>query len=145
MDTPERPQIETIATGAELRQWDWEKSELVDFARAAGLLTKGGTFDLLGRISHYLDTGSTKWQGDYRPKPSSRIDWHTAELGPDTVITVSYKNTQNVRRFFKSQLGPDFKFNIVFMAWIKANVGATLADAVAEYNRMNAANVPPRP
>ncbi|MEL6701277.1 MAG: DUF6434 domain-containing protein, partial [Pseudomonadota bacterium] len=43
------------------------------------------------------------------------------------------KNTQNVRRFFKAEAGPQFKFNIAFMDWMKANTGKTLADAVAAY------------
>lgn len=63
----------------------------------------------------------------------ARIDWHCAPLAPETVITDSYRNTQNVRRFFKSQIGPEFKFNRPFMAWMKANSGQTLGDAVIAY------------
>ena len=46
-------------------------------------------------------------------------------------IRDSYKNTQNVRRFFKAHADPNFKFNIAFMEWLKANVGKTLGDAAA--------------
>jgi len=71
--------------------------------------------------------------------PSNRtdasIDWHSDPLTPQTVITDSYRNTQNVRRFFKAQIGPDFKFNRPFMAWLKENSGLTLGDAVVAYRR----------
>jgi hypothetical protein len=44
-------------------------------------------------------------------------------------IDANYKNTQNVRRFFKSQLGEHFKFDRSFMKWMLDNNGKTLADA----------------
>lgn len=75
-------------------------------------------------------------------KPLSKFDWHSAELTPETVITDSYRNSQNVRRFFKSQLGDGFKFNIPFMAWMKENVGATLAEACVAYEEMKALGFP---
>lgn len=66
-------------------------------------------------------------------KNAADIDWHSAPLTPDTRITPSYRNTQNVRRFFKAQLGDDFKFNRPFMAWLKTADGKTLRDAVRAY------------
>ncbi len=131
-----RPEISTITTGAELRRWYWLKSELGAQAKAVGVRATGGKFTILDRLAHHLDTGELQWPGDMRKAPRSRFDWHSAELTPETVITDSYRNTQNVRRFFKVQAGEGFKFNIAFMAWMKANVGKTLADAVAEYHRL---------
>lgn len=61
------------------------------------------------------------------------IDWHSAPLDHTTVITSGYRNTQNVRRFFKSACGPDFKFDRDFMAWMKVASGKTMGDAVAEW------------
>ena len=49
------------------------------------------------------------------------INWHSHILTLETTITKSYKNTQNVRRFFRLHLGDDFHFNREFMAWIKAD------------------------
>lgn len=62
-----------------------------------------------------------------------KIDWHSAPLTPQTRITKEYRNTQNVRRFFKAQLGDDFKFNRPFMAWMKAAEGKTLDQAVQAF------------
>ena len=135
-----RPGIEGIGDSAELRRWYWLKSELVAHARTVGVKTTGGKFTILDRLAHYLDTGETQWPGDLnQKKPTSKFDWHKQPLTPETVITDSYKNSQNVRRFFKSQLGDDFKFSIAFMEWIKANVGKTLGDAVAEHRRLQQA------
>ena len=98
----------------------------------------GGKFRLLDRIAHFQDTGETRFPGHTKAKVSSKFDWQSEALTPQTMLTDSYKNTQNVRRFFKAQVGEHFKFNIAFMAWIKANAGKTLADAVVEFKRMHA-------
>lgn len=63
----------------------------------------------------------------------SEIDWHSAPLSSETLITPGYRNTQNVRRFFKAVCGDDFKFDRDFMAWMKAATGKTMGDAAAEW------------
>jgi hypothetical protein len=63
------------------------------------------------------------------------INWHSVPLTLDTVITSSYKNTQNVRRFFKENVGGNFHFDRDFMAWMKANAGKTMQEAIAEAKR----------
>ncbi|HEV7782946.1 MAG TPA: DUF6434 domain-containing protein [Chitinophagaceae bacterium] len=47
------------------------------------------------------------------------FDWHKDALTGSTRIDNSYKNTQNVRRFFRNTIGEHFHFNRVFMAWLK--------------------------
>ncbi|MEM9716707.1 MAG: DUF6434 domain-containing protein [Pseudomonadota bacterium] len=137
-----RPDITTITTSKELRRWYWYRSELAAECRRLKLKQQGGKFTLLDRIAHFLDTGERQWPGDVMTKPASKFDWHSAELMPETVITDSYRNSQNVRRFFKSQLGDDFKFNVSFMAWMKENVGATLTDACKAYEELKALGFP---
>ena len=67
------------------------------------------------------------------------FDWHKDKITNSTVITESYKNTQNVRRFFKKQCGEHFKFNRNFMQWMKDDAqGQTMGDATEEWlNREN--------
>ena len=43
-------------------------------------------------------------------------------------ITQHYRNNQNMRRFFKAEVGPDFKFNRALMAWMR--------DTIAAYQRL---------
>lgn len=70
---------------------------------------------------------------------TERRDWHSDPITGDTVIDADYRNTQNVRRFFNAAIGERFKFNRSFMAWMKAHAGSTMADAVAEWLRREAA------
>lgn len=132
----DRPPIATIKTGAELRRWYWLKAELIEHARELGLKTTSGKFVILDRIAQFLDTGDKVFPGDKKVAIRSAFDWHKERLTLETVITDSYKNSQNVRRFFASEVGAGFKFNIEFMAWMKANAGKTLQDACAEYKAM---------
>ncbi|MEM6941216.1 MAG: DUF6434 domain-containing protein [Pseudomonadota bacterium] len=125
-----RPDIESITSAQELRRWYWLKEELLSECKRLTLRTSGGKFTLLDRIAHFHETGETVYPGDKKPKVTSKFDWHAAPLSLDTVITDNYKNSQNVRRFFKEHIGAHFKFNIASMAWMKQNVGKTLADAV---------------
>lgn len=129
----ERPDPETITTAAELRRWYWQKDELVPLARYHGVKTTGGKFTILDRVAYFLETGDRKFPGDVKAKITSKFDWHSAVLRPETIITDSYKNTQNVRRFFQAHVNPNFKFNIAMMDWMKANCGKTLSDAIEAY------------
>lgn len=70
---------------------------------------------------------------------TDRRDWHADPIANDTLIDAGYRNTQNVRRFFMAAIGDHFKFDRSFMAWMKAHEGATMADAVAEWLRREAA------
>ncbi len=133
-----RPEIDTITSGKELRRWYWMKDELLAACRSRKLRTTGGKFQLLDRLAHHIDTGEVIFPGDKKAKVTSKFDWHSAPLTPDTVITDSYKNSQNVRRFFKAHVGAHFKFNIASMAWMKENVGRTLADAVEAIKALEA-------
>lgn len=63
-----------------------------------------------------------------------KFDWHKDAISDDTLITGSYKNTQNVRRYFKSRCGEHFKFNRDFMQWMKNTEGSTMGDAVEDHN-----------
>jgi len=61
------------------------------------------------------------------------FEWHSAPITRRTPITASYRNTQNVRRFFQSQCGLRFKFDRPFMAWLKNATHKTMGDAVDEW------------
>ncbi len=61
------------------------------------------------------------------------LDWHCDPINRATVIDAKYRNTQNVRRFFKKACGEHFKFDRSFMAWMKAGTGKTMGDAVDEW------------
>ncbi|MEL7131114.1 MAG: DUF6434 domain-containing protein [Pseudomonadota bacterium] len=66
----------------------------------------------------------------------SNLDWHSAALDDDSPIDQGYRNTQNVRRYFKSRLGEEFKMTRPFMAWMRANTGQTLSTACRVWRSM---------
>ncbi|NRB33044.1 MAG: hypothetical protein HRU27_20895 [Rhizobiaceae bacterium] len=134
----QRPNVSAVTDSTELRRWYWTKEELLGECRRLGLRVSGGKFQLLDRIAHFHETGETVFPGDKKPTITSKFDWHSATLTLDTVITDSYKNSQNVRRFFKMHVGEHFKFNIASMAWMKENTGKTLADAVEAIKSLEA-------
>lgn len=130
----DRPEIADCADGQTFRQWYYLKEELAAFARDHGIQSTGGKFDIADRIAYYLDTGEAPPRRQNR-KVTSDFDWHSAELTDETIITDSYKNGQNVRRYFKQHID-GFSFSIPLMDWMKANVGKTLGDAVVEAKRI---------
>ncbi|MEQ8676033.1 MAG: DUF6434 domain-containing protein [Aggregatilineales bacterium] len=135
-NTEQRPPIKTIKTGAELRRWYWLKEELVAYCQEHGIPYSAGKFELLDRIARFMDTGETPTPK--RKNITSKFDWHSEQLSAETIITDSYKNTQNVRRFMTMHIGKHFKFNIDFMAWMRANAGKTLGEAVIQWQDLEA-------
>ncbi|MDX8349515.1 DUF6434 domain-containing protein [Cognatiyoonia sp. IB215446] len=133
----QRPEIDLCPDSETFRRWYYLKAELVAYAREHGLKTSGGKFEIADRIAYYLDHGEPPEERK-RTAAASKFDWHQAELTPETVITDSYKNGQNMRRFMQSHIS-GFKFSIPFMDWMKANVGLTLADAVEAARQIDAA------
>ncbi|KJC37997.1 hypothetical protein UP09_26380 [Bradyrhizobium sp. LTSP885] len=63
------------------------------------------------------------------------FDWHSDPITHQTHITETYRNTQNVRRFFTAECGDHFKFDRAFMAWLKGGKKKTMGDAVKEWLR----------
>ncbi|RXJ72236.1 hypothetical protein CS022_16955 [Veronia nyctiphanis] len=57
------------------------------------------------------------------------FDWHKDPIDDQTVITSTYKNTQNARRYFEEVCGDHFRFNRHFMAWMKKSKGRTMREA----------------
>jgi hypothetical protein len=72
---------------------------------------------------------------DRREARLKTFDWHGDPITLKTPITKTYRNTQNVRRFFKAQCGDHFKFDRAFMAWLKSGNNKTMGNAVKEWRR----------
>lgn len=62
-----------------------------------------------------------------------KIDWHKNQIDDKTIITDTYKTTQNVRRYFKSKFGEQFRFDRSFMEWMKNATGLTMGQAAKEW------------
>lgn len=133
----ERPNITDIKTGEELKRWYWLKQELLDYCKLKNLSLAGSKFDILERIANTLDNVKTVIsKPSISKEQKSKFDWHKEVLSPTTVITNSYKNTQNVRRFFLQHCGEKFHFSIPLMDFMKNNCGKTFQDAINEWKRL---------
>ncbi|MFA8451463.1 MAG: DUF6434 domain-containing protein [Bacteroidales bacterium] len=116
----------------DFRDFYWYKNELLEFCREENLSKSGGKLDLSKRIEKYLLTG-TKDNTRKKQANTSKFDWNSSNLSLQTKITDNYRNTENVRCFFKQHLGDSFKFNVQFMNWMKKASGKSLGNAVQEW------------
>ena len=129
-----RPDLIDVQTAEELRQWYWLKQELVDYCKLVKINYSGSKAEITDRIAQILTSGIVEVSKlKEKVKPTSRFNWKKEQLTPETVITDSYTNGPNTRQFFLQEIGPKFKFNIDFMAWMKANCGKTLHDAAVQW------------
>ncbi len=110
----------------------WYKKELVNFCRSENLDKRGGKIELANRIEIFLETGRRESHQTTVSK-TSRFNWNTEKLTTKTKITDNYQNTENVRGFFKNQIGDRFKFNAKFIHWMKSAQGLTLGDAIEQW------------
>jgi hypothetical protein len=65
------------------------------------------------------------------------FNWHTDTITRSTPVRAGYRNTQNVRRFLKSQCGAGFRFDRPFMQWIKDGTDKTMGDVADEWIKRN--------
>lgn len=128
----QRPLISEIKTGSELKHWYWFKSELYLFAKLLKLKLSGSKFEIQDRIADFLDGKNIQLNSAVQLGSA----WSKTELSLTTKITKEYTNGPNSRQFFKTYCGPKFSFSILFMQWIKDNVGKTLEDAVVKYKEL---------
>jgi hypothetical protein len=128
-----RPILNREINVEDFRDFYWYKEELIAFCRNENLDKRGGKIELANRIEKYLKTGEKESHQNSATKTLSNFDWNSVDLKVKTIITDNYKNTENVRAFFKEQVGDRFKFNVKFMNWMKTAQGNTLGDAVAKW------------
>lgn len=132
-----RPALNKDISIDDFNDFYWLKKELIDFCKTVGIATSGGKFEIADRIRHYISTGRTIEKVRKNHKIKSKFNWGKEKLTRKTLITDNYKNGENVRNFFVQQIGSHFSFNIIFMKWMKENVGKSLDDAIVEWSRIN--------
>jgi len=132
-----RPKLNNKISLQDFKDFYWLKAELVSFCKENNINRSGGKIEITNRIIHFLETGKNLEKTKINAQKSkSSFNWNTEKLSCETVITDNYKNTENVRQFFTVEIGKHFKFNVLFINWIKQNIGKTLKDAIEEWNRI---------
>lgn len=134
----DRPKLDKYISLQDFKDFYWLKEELVTFGKTIGIDTSGGKIDITERIAEYIKTGFVLKKTNFRKQSrTSKFDWNVEVLSLDTIITDSYKNTENVRKFFLENIGNQFSFNVQFMNWTKENIGASLKDAIEEWQKIH--------
>lgn len=134
----DRPELNKELTPADFKAFYWLKKELVDFCRTEGLHRSGDKIEITKRIVQYLASGEKAAPHQkVRSQPQSKFDWNREQLTTETIITDTYKNSENVRAFFVQAIGKQFKFNVTFMNWMKTHTGKTLKEAIAAWKRIH--------
>lgn len=131
-----RPTLNKKISIQDFKDFYWLKEELIAFCKMEGLQRTGSKLEIAARIVYYLKTGKELAATTIHQSKQSTFDWSQAQLEVTTVITDNYKNTENVRQFFITQIGKHFKFNVAFMNWMKSNVGKTLLEATQAWEEI---------
>ena len=132
-----RPPLNPKIDPEEFKNFYWLKEELTAFCKKHSLPTGGSKTILTDRIYYFLKTGETPKPPEKKSAGNSKKKSSTGEkLSLSAKIPADYKNDERHREFFKSVIGPHFKFNVLFMNWLKANSGKTYQAAVNEWNRL---------
>ncbi len=129
-----RPKLDKHISIKDFKDFYWLKEELMQFCRENGINTSAGKIELTNKICHFIVSDEIiSNSNDKKTATLSNFDWNVENLDDSTIITDNYKNTENVREFFKQAIGDHFKFNVAFMDWMKANHGKTLREAVDKW------------
>jgi len=132
-----RPKLNKNISLKDFNDFYWLKKELVSFCKENKIDCSGGKIEITERIIYFLETGQKPEKVKTNSlKINSKFDWNNEILTLETIITDNYRNTENLRSFFTTKIGKHFKFNVLFMNWMKQNVGKTLKDAVDEWEKI---------
>lgn len=111
----QRPHLDNNISLTDFEEFYWLKEELVEFCKKIGIPTGGSKLELTNKIRHYFSTGKLVVNVKKTQTVLSTFDWNKEPLNSMTIITDSYKNTENVRTFFTGEIGSNFSFNVKFM------------------------------
>jgi hypothetical protein len=126
----ERPALEKTLDAATFKKYYYLKEELVSFCRRNALPASGGKQELTERIVVFLESGKIL------PPRKKEVRSHTSGIiDADTIIEENVVCSENLRAFFKEQIGKSFSFNTTFQTWLKENSGRTYGEAVEAYRR----------
>ncbi len=111
----------------------WLKEDLIKICEENNLPKYGSKQDLLDYIACLIDNKPVIKKENKREHKST-----IHEITPDNIIDKYYSNDENHRRFFISQIGESFKYNVRFMNWMKENKGKkTYKEAIDEWKRIS--------
>ncbi|MEO1037321.1 MAG: DUF6434 domain-containing protein, partial [Pseudomonadota bacterium] len=122
----------------EFNRWYWPVSLLRDFCARLDISATGTKAELRHRVSRSLAGHDAA--GVVAPpsteRSTSRFNWARERLTLQTIVTDNVSFGPNLRGFLARHIGSRFVCHTEFMAWVRANRGCTLADAVEIWHVM---------
>ncbi|SDL28081.1 hypothetical protein SAMN05421823_10593 [Catalinimonas alkaloidigena] len=136
----EKIKLDSGITLKEFKKHDWLKTDLMSYCRDHQLSASGSKEELEQRIINHLTVGERKvrrrsMNTKTRVTRPKRARQKLEKPSLKTVITPDFRGSQVNRQFFRSILGPQFRFTTRLTRWMRANVGKTFGDAIQEYQR----------
>lgn len=134
-----RPPLTAATTPEDFRDFYWLKLELQDFCRSQGLSTSGGKREIADRIEVFLRSGRrvrparARTAADLASKEFNRAS--AEEFSLSTRVPAGFRCTQQVRRFFETQVSPQFRFTVTLQNHIKAHPAITFAEIAEQWRR----------
>lgn len=120
-----RPGLTRSINLQDYREFYWLKAELQDFCRQNGLDCNGSKAEISKRIEVFLETGEIL--PAEKKHSSKKLE---QPLSLDTFIVEQQKCSEDLRFFFTSIIGPEFRFTVPLQRFIKENAGKTYQDIV---------------
>jgi len=138
-ETPDRPAASAQLAAGEFLRWYWLKSELVALARELGVSTGGSKRQLTDRIAQRLATGPSATAADTRQSRSrSQGSGRSAAPLPEpltthTVVPAGQPCSQQLRTWFRGEIGPHFTFDAHMRQFFAAADGTTTLDDAVRF------------
>lgn len=124
-----RPILNIKLSSKEFKEYYYLKEELVNFCKEYGLQTTGSKIDLTNRISKFLETGE-KEEKEYIKKHVIK------NIALDSIIEENITFSEDLRKFYKENIGKSFSFNVLFQNWLKENSGKTYKESIDAYYKI---------
>ncbi|MFJ6414549.1 DUF6434 domain-containing protein [Terribacillus saccharophilus] len=122
-----RPELTRKTKADAFLDYYWLKEELVQFCRDNELPVSGSKMEITARIESFLLNGLIEKP---KQKQSCRKKKSKEPLSRSTIITEGHRCSQDVRTFFKQEIGEHFHFSTYIQNYFRANIGKTYEDAI---------------
>lgn len=141
----ERPILDKNLSSLEFKEFYYLKKELIEFCKFENLKSSGNKEQLEKRIIYYLKTGkklnetsSVCVAGKKLNETSSAcgVDKHLNKISLNSKLGKNFTCSQDVRKFFKKEIGNNFTFKVPFLKWLKSHPDNTYSDAINEFYKI---------
>jgi hypothetical protein len=122
-----RPALTADLTAEEFERWYWLRAELAAFCRAEHLPRSGSKAELAAAVVARLGGAAVPVTRRRATVPDQQ------PLGPDAPIPGTVRCDQRLRDWFRSQIGPGFRFTVPFQRWLHDHAGRPYSEAVAAW------------